>query len=127
MLNKKGWGLVEMLVLSGVILLFLIIATFYIYKAYTNLDNNINKNYYHNLEKKLEEQGKIYLDEYYDENLTSDSVIITRNTLNVYGLDINLMDINGKTCEGYVKAYKTHGETFVEGYVKCPNYITDNY
>ena len=33
-LNKNGWGLVEMLVLSGILLLFLLIAVYFIHKLY---------------------------------------------------------------------------------------------
>ena len=36
-LNNKGWGLTEMLVISGAILLFLIIAAVMIYRFYSSL------------------------------------------------------------------------------------------
>ena len=37
MLNKHGWGLKEMLVLSGILVLFLIIAIYYIFSLYQEL------------------------------------------------------------------------------------------
>ncbi len=33
--NNKGWGLVEMLVLSGILLLTLLLASYLIYKLYS--------------------------------------------------------------------------------------------
>ena len=33
MVNKNGWGLVEMLILMGILALFLFIAIYFIYKA----------------------------------------------------------------------------------------------
>ncbi len=127
MLNKKGWGLVEMLVLTGVLAIFLFIAIFLIYNAYRNLDTSISNNYYHDLENKLEEQAAIYLDKYYDEDLTSDYVTITRNVLKVYDLDVTLSDPSGKACDGYIKANKTKGVINIDGYIKCANYTTTNY
>ena len=44
-LNNKGWGTVEMLLLSGGLLIALLVAIFFIYKLYSSLDNsytNIN-------------------------------------------------------------------------------------
>lgn len=39
-LNKKGWGTVEMLLLSGGLLIALLVAVFFIYKLYSSLDNS---------------------------------------------------------------------------------------
>ena len=36
-LDNKGWGLVEMLVLSGVILIALLVAAFLIYQFYNSM------------------------------------------------------------------------------------------
>jgi hypothetical protein len=36
-LNNGGWGLTEMLILSGVILLVLLVAVYFIYKLYASL------------------------------------------------------------------------------------------
>ena len=43
MLNKKGWGLKEMLLLSGLLVIFLFIAIFYIYILYANFDKDVIK------------------------------------------------------------------------------------
>lgn len=39
-LNNKGWGTVEMLLLSGGLLIALLVAVFFIYKLYSSLDNS---------------------------------------------------------------------------------------
>ena len=127
MFNKKGWSLIEMLLLMGVLAIFLFIATYLIYKSYNDNSKVTNNTYYHELETKLEHQAEIYLDNYYEENLTSDYIIITSNILDVYDLDVTLSDPSGRACEGYVRANKTKGVRSIKGYIKCPNYITENY
>lgn len=127
MLNKNGWGFTEMLVLMGILALFLFIAIYFIYRAYNDYDTNINNKYYQKLENKLEEQATIYLDNYYDEVLTNDSIIITKDILQVYNLDVTLNDSNGQACDGYVKANKSKGIRNIKGYIKCPHYETNNY
>ena len=127
MLNKNGWGLREMLVLSGILILFLLIAVYYIYTMYDALEMEVSVKYYYDLEEKLENQARVYLSDYYDEVLTSDYVTITRSTLNAYDLDVNLFDNNGDACSGYVKANKSRGITNVDAYIKCKNYTTAGY
>ncbi len=127
MLNKNGWGLREMLVLSGVLGIFLIVAIYYIYTLYDSLDEEVTINYYYDLEEKLENQARVYLDDYYDENLNSDYITITRSVLNTYNLDVNLLDLDGNACSGYVKANKTRGNVNIDAYISCRDYITDGY
>ncbi len=127
MLNKHGWGLKEMLVLSGILLLFLIIAIFYISSLYQELDLETTSKYYHDLERELENSASVYLNDYYDGDLSSDEITITRSTLRAYDLDVDLQDQNGHVCSGYVIASKTHGEESIDAYISCPNYTTDGY
>ena len=49
-LNKKGWGTVEMLLLSGGLLIALLVAVFFIYKLYSSLDNSYTNIDYRNNE-----------------------------------------------------------------------------
>lgn len=125
--DKRGWGLKEMLILSGILALFLIIAIYYIYTLYQSLDLEVTQNYYHDLEDKLEYNAHVYLEDYYDKNLDSTGVTITRSILRAYDLDVNLKDNKGKACSGYVIAKKTHGEEIINAYISCPNYMTDGY
>ena len=127
MLNKKGWGLVEMLILSGVLIIFLFIAIYFIYRLYGNLDEGINTNYYTNLENDLRNQAEEYLNDYYDDTLTSDYITITRNVLKTYDLDVILEDPQGRECSGYVRANKSHAKVNIEAYISCSKYETDGY
>lgn len=127
MLNKHGWGLKEMLVLSGILVLFLIIAIYYIFTLYQELDRDVTDHYYTDLETELEDSAKVYIEDYYDGDLTSDGLTITRSVLRTYDLDVSLVDNRGRACSGYVIASRTHGEDFYQAYVSCPNYTTDDY
>lgn len=126
-LNKSGWGLKEMLVLSGILILFLFIAIYFIYTMYNSLDGDLNKSYYEELEQKLENQAQVFVTDYYNEELTSEKLTITRNILKSYNLDIDLVDTNNDACSGYVIAYKQDSKNYIKGYIKCPNYMTDGY
>ena len=118
MLNKHGWGLVEMLVASSVLILFLMIAIYYVYTMY----NNISETEYTLLEDKLESQAQIYLDEYYEGELI-DNMVIKRSTLSKYNLDVTLRDSDGHLCSGY--ALYTSGN--IKGYISCLEYETEGY
>lgn len=126
-LNKNGWSLNEMLVLSGILLLFLIIAIYYIVSLYNNFGTEVSTTNYSELEKRLEEQALVYLNDYYDELLTNEDITITRNVLRSYNLDVILEDNNGKACSGYVMAHKSHGEIYTKSYIKCNDYMTEGY
>ena len=127
MLNKRGWGLKEMLVLSGILVLFLIIAIYYIFTFYQEMGREVTTNYYHDLEQDLVEHAKVYVEDYYDDTLNSDGITITRSILRAYDLDVLLEDRNGKVCSGYVVANKTHGEEEYHAYISCPDYTTEGY
>ena len=127
MLNKNGWGLREMLLLSGVLIIFLIIAIYYIYILYGELDKRVTVDYYEKLEEKLENQAQVYLNDYYDEDLNSDYVTITRSTLRAFDLDISLLDNDGDACSGYVMANKSKAKVNIKAYISCDKYTTDGY
>ena len=127
MLNKHGWGLKEMLVLSGVLVLFLVVAIYYIYTLYQQLGREVTNNYYYDLESDLENSALVYLQDYYDDALNSEGITITRSVLRSYDLDVSLNDPNGHVCSGYVVAKRTHGEDIIDAYISCPNYETDGY
>lgn len=42
-LNKNGWSLNEMLLLSGILIIFLLVAVFYISSMYNNFDMEVKK------------------------------------------------------------------------------------
>jgi hypothetical protein len=126
-LNKHGWGLRQMLLLSGILIIFLIIAIYYIFVLYNSFSEDVTIEEYYDMEEKLEDQARIYLNDYYDGTLTSDNLTITRSILREYNLDVSLIDDNGDACSGYVIASKSKGITNIDGYIKCNNYETKGY
>lgn len=126
MLNKNGWGLQEMLILSGILIIFLVIAIYFIYTMYSEIDF-MGNDYYVNMEKDLESNTREYLDKYYDGVLTSDDVIIAEEVLEQKGLGVNLVDKVGNMCSGYAVANKSKGNISVKGYIDCGKYKTDGY
>ncbi len=127
MLNKKGWGLQEMLILSGVLVLFLIIAIYFIYKLYSEIGNEFNDDYYVKIETNLEKNALIYLEEDYNDILTNDDVTIDAAVLEEYGLGVDMNDKLGKSCSGYIIANKSMGKINVKAYINCSGYETDGY
>ena len=126
-LNKNGWSLKEMLLLSGILVLFLLVAIYYIATLYNNFGEEVKATNYSLLEKRLEDKALIYLNDYYNDMLTSEEVTITRNVLKSYNLDVVLEDNKGNSCSGYVIANKTHGKVYTKSYIKCNSYMTEGY
>lgn len=127
MLNKRGWGLKEMILLSGILVIFLVIAIYYVVSLYHGIGEEVTNSSYYELEERLENQAKIYLSDYYNIPLTSEKITISRAILRSYNLDVSLIDSLGNACSGYVVAYKTMGVTTVNGYIKCNDYQTVGY
>ena len=116
-----------MLVLSGILILFLIVAIYYIFTLYQEMGREVNNNYYHDLEEDLRKSAQVYIEDYYDGTLNSDGITITRSLLRTYDLDVSLTDRDGNACSGYVIASRTHAEDSIRAYISCPNYTTDGY
>lgn len=127
MLNKHGWGLKEMLILSGILILFLIIAIYYIFTFYQEMGREVTTTYFHDLENNLEDSARIYVEDYYDGNLKSEGITITRSILRAYDLDVELRDKNGNACSGYVIASRTQGKDYYQAYISCSEYTTNGY
>lgn len=113
-----------MLILSGILIVFLFIAVYYIFTMYRDLDLEIGNNHYSNLEEKLEENAIVYLEDYYEGDLNSEGLKITRGMLRSYDLDVELRDQDDHVCAGYVMARRTHGEDDIKAYISCPDYTT---
>lgn len=116
-----------MLILSGILIVFLFIAVYYIFTMYCDLDLEIGNNHYSNLEEKLEENAIVYLEDYYEGDLNSEGLKITRGMLRSYDLDVELRDKDGHVCAGYVMARRTHGEDDIKAYISCPDYTTEGF
>ena len=113
-----------MLILSGILIVFLFIAVYYIFTMYRDLDLEIGNNHYSNLEEKLEENAIVYLEDYYEGDLNSEGLKITRGMLRSCDLGVELRDKDGHVCAGYVMARRTHGEDDIKAYISCPDYTT---
>lgn len=124
-LNNKGWGTLEMLLLMGGLLLALIIAIFFISKLYGSFASSIGNRQYMDLENKLEEAAKNYID---DRNIeVNGEYRLTYETLknNSYITELNDMDGNG--CSGYVEVTNVDTIDHYRGYILCANYQTTDY
>lgn len=126
-LNKHGWGMKEMIVFSSVLLLFLLIAVFYILRLYNGIGrNNTYKNSssesysYTEIEDKLLNAGINYYQEYYEEGM---DVRITTSMLKKHGY-LKASDLKEKNekkeCTGYVLVENME----VFSFIQCPNYET---
>lgn len=124
-LNNRGWGTMQMFLLSGGLLLALLVAVFFIAKFYGSFDAAVRNQQYSNLEAKLGSAAKEYIYTYNIE--VTDSLRIDLNTLQSRGYIDNLKDKNGGICGGYVIVTKVDLTTEYKPYITCPNYQTNNY
>ncbi len=124
-LNNKGWGTLEMLLLSGGLLIALLIAVFFIYKLYGSIGNSIENKIYLDLESNLEVAAKNYID---DNNIkVNGEYRISFETLKSNNYIDELKDGKGKNCDGYVIVSNVDNIDYYNGYVLCKGYQTLNY
>ena len=124
-LNNKGWGTVEMLLISGGLLLALIVAIFFINKLYGSFDKAVGNRYYMDLETKIEDAARKYINDY---NIIDPfNYRISLDTLQSGKYIDNVKDSNGNKCDGYVIVNKLNNINYYNAYISCPNYITTNY
>lgn len=126
-LNKNGWGVMEMLALVGVLTLFLLLTIYLITSFSKAFYKEARTTDYSKLEKKLENQTLIYLNDYYEGILTNEGMIITKEMLLNNGLDAQIIDNGGFSCDGYAFASKSRGIIMIKPYISCKNYETDGY
>lgn len=125
-LNNKGWGTMEMLLLSGGLLIALLIAVFFISKLYGSFEGSVGNKEYMDLTAKLESAAKSYF-------IKNDIEIngeykISYETLKDTGFIKNLVDADGNNCDGYVIVKKDENNlSKYNGYISCKNYSSPNY
>lgn len=141
--NNHGWGLAQMLILSAVILIFLCICIFFIFKLYSSLGkkpvivdpvlDHSSTTYstytsYSDMEQKLEEAGKKYGENHYANGIGTDTVMINIRTLESEGLADKVLDIkDGNICEGYVTLKSNTLGFNTKAYVSCSYYKSSGY
>ncbi len=126
-MKLNEWGYMQMLVLSLVILGFLFVVVYNVNVLEKSLNGDLNVNYYRDLEEKFEKKSLVYINDYYEEDLMSDGIVITNDILKKYNLNVVLHDKNNNDCKGYVLASKTHGVISTDAYISCKKYETLGY
>ena len=124
-LNNKGWGTMEMLLLTGGLLIALLVAVFFISKLYGSFAGSIGNRQYMDLENKLEAAAKNYIT---DRNIeVNGDYKVTYETLKNNNYISDLSDINGNGCNGYVQIITVDKISHYKGYIICPEYQTNDY
>lgn len=124
-LNKKGWGTLEMFLLSGGLLIALLVAVFFISKLYGSLIASTGNKVYIDLESKIESAAREYIN---DNNISINGEYkITLNTLKNDDYISDLKDLEGNSCNGYVLINNINEDIYYNGYILCNNYQTKNY
>ena len=138
-IDNKGWGLNTMLIMVGVILFFLLTATFFSIRLNSMIGNENNES-----EKALQKQidQKYYInrinalisatDKYLIDNkvtLTKNHLRIDLGTLVAYDYINPIMDyVTNNKCLGYSIAYLNESDIkIIKSYIKCDNYESKGY
>lgn len=126
-LNNKGWGLSSMIVYTCIILIALLIATFYVIALYSDLDKNLygSANSYHEQEENLKNNAIKYIKSRTkgDGNYTITYGILKENN---YIGKIQDNKTNNE-CDGYVKIEVKDYNYEAKSYLKCDSYVTEGY
>lgn len=116
-LNKKGWGLTQMLIMSAILLFLLLVVSYYIYIFYNGLDERGGTKYFA-LESKLKSAAVIY-----SKNINSSSGRVSLSTLKSLGYIDVFEDEDGSACNGYV----LYNDDSYDSYIRCNNFVSPNY
>jgi len=144
MLNNHGWGMRDMIIYSCIILLFLLIATYYIRTFYKGLSNASNTVVEKNKEEEPIKKQDINLYKNYELRMDTAAInFVYKNygDLNRSIASINLSDMTSKgyieplydqldnsLCVGYSNVWDSEdGVLHSSSYVRCTHYKTDGY
>ena len=116
-LNKSGWGFTQMFIMSAILLILLLIVTYYIYVFYNRLDTKAGSQYF-NLETKLQSAAILY-----SKKNNSSSGSVSLYTLKKEGYITDFTDINDNDCNGYV----IYNDDKFDSYIKCEYFTSKNY
>lgn len=128
-LNNKGWGLSSMIAYTSIVLIALLVATFYVIALYSNLDENLygnsNKKIYEEQETKLENNAIKYIKaRTYDDG----NYVVTYEILkNANYIEKIIDNKTNKECDGYVKVEINNSIYKAKSYLKCDSYVTEGY
>lgn len=128
-LNNKGWGLSSMIVYTTIILIALLVATFYVIALYSDLDKNLygssNKKVYEESEERLKNNAIKYIKaRTYDNG----NYVVTYEILkNANYIDKIVDNKTDNECDGYIKVEVNNSLYKAKSYLKCDNYVTEGY
>lgn len=136
-MNKNGWGLRMELVFILLFLICLVTAVIGLNKMglLGNENGGINSTgsstsdttSYETLENKLVSAAKNYFNDYYDNTMNEDMIVVRLSTLHYNDYIEKITDSNGRECSGYVKIINVDGGIVYSSYLKCPKYTTSGY
>lgn len=121
-LNNRGWGTMQMFLLSLGLLIALIVAIFFISQLYGSLDNSKKNSHYFSMENDLVNAAQRYISNNNIEII--DEMNVSYYTLKENGYISNFVDENGNECNGYVRVYKLNLIPQYKSYITCSNYRT---
>lgn len=134
MLNNKGWGFRQFLIAGAVLFIALIITTFFVIRLYRNLPDLssiiMDPLTYEEIENNLDYMSIKYINEYYDQEITTGVIVVSTDNLLKYNIiiDKDLINTDNKDlCSGYSLIRKENGELISESFIKCDEYKTDGY
>lgn len=134
MLNKNGWGIRSFIICGAILLLALILTTFFVIRLYSGLPNltgfMTDPIEYQTIEENLNEKSLQYINKYYDSEITTGVIVVSTKNLLKYDL-IEEKDLiqtkNNDICEGYSLIRKEEEKLTSKSYITCDNYVTDGY
>ena len=133
MLTNHGWGYRAYIIASSVILLFLIITTFFVIRLYRGFsiinEASVDEVTYSDLEESLNDLAIKYVNEYKDGNIDMGVAIVsTKHLIEENLLNKESLVANGENCSGYSLVRKNEDDIlYSESYIKCKTYTTEGY
>lgn len=133
-LDNKGWGLTQMLVCCGILVLFLVISIVMINRLMNPKAKNLSKNIAYSLknsdiENNVEKASLRYFNDYYKQNINWENITITIENLKYRNyLTENDLKTENTKCGGYALIMKNEQEKITaKAYIDCKNYVTTGY
>ncbi|MBQ7137318.1 MAG: hypothetical protein IJO43_05015 [Bacilli bacterium] len=149
-MNNKGWGLAEMLILCSILVVSLLLASFYIRSLGRSIkgqnehnnttvnvehsnkeENNTNSNnneVYTRIENKIELLSQRYIYNMYNNQIDETTIIVDMQHLLEQDNEKELDDmVDNYSCKGYSKVYKVETIIYYDSYIDCDEYTTTGF